>query len=44
MRAKERVSPAELKVLKEISRVGRVSSKRQLLFVLRAIRLAFEED
>jgi transcriptional regulator with XRE-family HTH domain len=44
LRAKERISPAELKVLKEISRLGRVSSERRLLLVLRAIRLAFEGD
>jgi transcriptional regulator with XRE-family HTH domain len=44
LRAKERISPAELKVLKEVSRLGRVSSERQLLFVLRSIRLAFEKD
>lgn len=42
--AKARVSPAELKVLKEVSRLGRVSSERQLLFVLRSIRLALEDD
>jgi transcriptional regulator with XRE-family HTH domain len=42
--AKERVSSAELKVLKEVSQIGRVSSARQLLFVLRSIRLAFEDD
>jgi transcriptional regulator with XRE-family HTH domain len=44
LRAKERVTLAELKVLKEVSRLGRVSSERQLLFVLRSIRLAFEDD
>jgi transcriptional regulator with XRE-family HTH domain len=44
LRAKERISPAELKVLKEVSRLGRVSSERQLLFVLRSIRLACEDD
>jgi transcriptional regulator with XRE-family HTH domain len=44
LRAKERISPAELKVLKEVSRLGRVSSERQLLFVLRSIRLLFEDD
>jgi hypothetical protein len=42
--AKERISRAELKFLKEIGRLGRVSSERQLLLVLRSIRLAFEED
>jgi transcriptional regulator with XRE-family HTH domain len=44
LRAKERVSPGELKVLKEVSRLGRISSERQLLFVLRSIRLSFEDD
>jgi transcriptional regulator with XRE-family HTH domain len=44
LRARERVSPAEMKVLREISRLGRVSSERQLLFVLKSVRLAFEED
>ena len=44
LRARERVSPAELRILGEISRLGRVSSERQLLFVLRSIRLAFEKD
>jgi transcriptional regulator with XRE-family HTH domain len=42
--AKERISPAELRVLSEISRLGRVSSQRQLLLVLRSIRLACEDD
>jgi hypothetical protein len=37
LRAKERISPGELKVLKEVSRLGRISSERQLLFVLRSI-------
>jgi len=41
---KERISRAELRFLKEIGRLARVSSERQLLLVLRSIRLAFEED
>jgi hypothetical protein len=44
LRAKARISPAELKVLKAVSLLGRISSERQLLFVLRAIRLAIEDD
>jgi len=44
LRAKARISSAELKVLKAVSLLGRVSSERQLLFVLRAIRLAIEDD
>jgi transcriptional regulator with XRE-family HTH domain len=42
--AKERISAAELKVLEAISRLGRVSSERQLLLVLQSIRLSFEDD
>ena len=41
---KERISRAELRFLKEIGRLARVSSERQLLLVLCSIRLAFEED
>jgi len=44
LRAKERISPSEMRVLSEISRLGRVRSERQLLFVLKTIRLAFEDD
>ena len=44
LRARERISPAELRVLKEVSQLGRVSSERRLLLVLRSIRLAFQED
>jgi transcriptional regulator with XRE-family HTH domain len=44
LRAKERVSPAEMRVLKQISQLGRIPSERQLLFVLRTIRIALEDE
>jgi len=44
LRVKERISAAEFTVLEGISRLGRLSSERQLLLVLRSIRLAFDDD
>ena len=42
--AKERVTPEELKVLEQVSMLNPISSERQFLFVLNAIRLAVDED
>lgn len=42
--AKERVSPEELKVLQQVSMLNPISSERQFLFVLNAIRLAVDDD
>jgi transcriptional regulator with XRE-family HTH domain len=42
--AKERVTPEELKVLEQVSMLNPISSERQFLFVLNAIRLAVEEE
>ena len=42
--AKEHVSPKELRLLKRVSLMSRVSSERQFLFVLKTIRLAVEDD
>ena len=42
--AKERVTQQELKVLEQVSMLNPISSERQLLFVLNAIRLAVDED
>jgi transcriptional regulator with XRE-family HTH domain len=44
LRARESISPAEMRVLKQISELGRIPSERQLLFVLRTIRIALEDE
>lgn len=38
------VTPAELRVLKHVSTLGRVSSPRHFLFILNSIRQAVEEE
>ena len=38
------ITPAELKVLRQVSSLGRVAAPRNLLFVLNAIRQAVSED
>jgi transcriptional regulator with XRE-family HTH domain len=38
------ITPAELKILREVSLLGRVAAPRNLLFVLNAIRQAVAED
>ena len=38
------ITPAELKILRQVSLLGKVSSPRNLLFVLNAIRQAVAED
>jgi transcriptional regulator with XRE-family HTH domain len=38
------ITPAELKVLRQVSLLGRVAAPRNLLFVLNAIRQAVSED
>jgi len=44
LQARYRVTPQELKVLEQISRLGPVGSPRDYLFVLQAIRLALENE
>lgn len=39
-----RINPAELKVLAQISLLGRVTAPRNFLFILNAIRQAVEEE
>jgi transcriptional regulator with XRE-family HTH domain len=41
---RHRINPAELKVLSQINLLGNVSSTRDYLFVLHAIRQALEEE
>lgn len=41
---RHKVTPAELKVLRQVSRLRRVSSPRQFLFVLNSIRQASEDE
>jgi transcriptional regulator with XRE-family HTH domain len=38
------ITPAELKILRQVSLLGRVAAPRNLLFVLNAIRQAIAED
>lgn len=38
------ITPAELKILRQVSLLGRVAAPRNLLFVLNAIRQAVAED
>jgi len=38
------ITPAELKVLRQVSMLGRVTAPRNLLFVLNAIRQAVDND
>jgi transcriptional regulator with XRE-family HTH domain len=42
--ARNKVTDRELKVLKNVSMLGRVSAPNQFLFILNAIRQAVEED
>jgi transcriptional regulator with XRE-family HTH domain len=42
--ARHKVTARELKVLRSVSMLGRVSSPNQFLFILNAIRQAAEED
>jgi len=42
--ARHKVTPRELRVLKQVNMLGRVSSPRQFLFILNSIRQAVEED
>jgi transcriptional regulator with XRE-family HTH domain len=44
MLARHSITPAELKILREVSSLGRVAAPRNLLFVLNAIRQAVSED
>ena len=42
--ARHKVTAPELRVLKQVNLLGRVSSPRQFLFILNSIRQAVEED
>lgn len=42
--ARHKVTPSELRVLKQVNLLGRVSSPKQFLFILNSIRQAVEED
>jgi transcriptional regulator with XRE-family HTH domain len=44
MLADHSITPAELKILRQVSLLGRVAAPRNLLFVLNAIRQAVSED
>jgi len=44
MLTKHSITPAELKILRQVSLLGRVTEPRNLLFVLNAIRQAVSED
>ena len=44
MLTKHSITPAELKVLREVALLGNVAAPRNLLFVLNAIRQAVAED
>lgn len=44
MLSEHSITPAELKILREVSTLGRVAAPRNLLFVLNAIRQAVSED
>lgn len=42
--ARHRVTPRELRVLKQVNLLGRVSSPRQFLFILNSIRQAIDDE
>ena len=42
--ARHEIKPNELRVLKQVSMLGRVTSPRQFLFILNSIRQAVEEE
>ncbi len=44
LQARHDVTPAEMRVLKQVSTLGRVSSPRHFLFILNSIRQAVEEE
>jgi transcriptional regulator with XRE-family HTH domain len=44
MLTRHSITPAELKILREVSLLGKVAAPRNLLFVLNAIRQAVAED
>jgi transcriptional regulator with XRE-family HTH domain len=44
MLSKHSITPAEMKVLRQVSLLGKVAMPRNLLFVLNAIRQAVSED
>ncbi len=44
LQARYEVTPAELRVLKQVNSLGRVASPRHFLFILNSIRQAVEED
>jgi transcriptional regulator with XRE-family HTH domain len=42
--ARHQIKPSELRILKQVSMLGRVSSPRQFLFILNSIRQAVDQD
>jgi transcriptional regulator with XRE-family HTH domain len=42
--ARNKITPRELRVLRQVNMLGRVSSPRHFLFILNSIRQAVEED
>jgi transcriptional regulator with XRE-family HTH domain len=42
--ARHQIKPSELRVLKQVNLLGRVTSPRQFLFILNSIRQAVEEE
>jgi transcriptional regulator with XRE-family HTH domain len=42
--ARHQIKPSELRVLKQVNMLGRVSSPRQFLFILNSIRQAVDQD
>ena len=44
MLSEHSITPAELKILREVALLGRVDAPRNLLFVLNAIRQAVDDD
>jgi len=42
--ARHEIKPSELRVLKQVNLLGRVTSPRQFLFILNSIRQAVEEE
>jgi transcriptional regulator with XRE-family HTH domain len=44
LHARHRIKPSEIRVLKQVNLLGKVSSPRQFLFILNSIRQAVEEE
>lgn len=44
LQARNRITPREMKVLRQVNMLGRVTSPRQYLFILNSIRQAVEDE